>query len=98
MEFNEILKDCYKCFLDKSRDYEKLCELFDGTIEYIDIYDRLNNLIRIDYSNNEYTLEPKFVEFVNNFIKLKKREILIKKIEKEKNLLMLIYFLLNYLV
>lgn len=75
MEFNEILKDCYKCFLDKSRDYEKLCELFDGIIEYIDIYDRLNNLIRIDYSNNEYTLEPKFVEFVNNFIKLKKREL-----------------------
>lgn len=75
MEFNEILKECYNCFLDRSRGYEKLCELCEKSIEYIDIYDKLNNLIRLDYSNKDYTLHPKFIEFINNFIKLKKIEL-----------------------
>ena len=75
MEFNEILKECYNCFLDRSRGYEKLCELCEKSIKYIDIYDKLNNLIKIDYSNKDYTLNLKFVEIINNFIKLKKIEL-----------------------
>lgn len=75
MEFNEILKECYNCFLDRSRGYEKLCALCEKSIKYIDIYDKLNNLIKIDYSNEDYTLNPKFVEIITDFIKLKKIEL-----------------------
>ena len=75
MEFNEILKECYNCFLDRSRGYEKLCALCEKSIKYINIYDKLNNLIKIDYSNEDYTLNPKFVEIITDFIKLKKIEL-----------------------
>lgn len=75
MEFNEILKECYNCFLDRSRGYEQLCDLCEKSIKYINIYDKLNNLIKIDYSNEDYTLNLKFVEIINDFIKLKKIEL-----------------------
>ena len=75
MEFNEILKECYNCFLDMGKEYEIFSELCKNSLGYVEIYDMLNKLVRIDYSTKDYVLHPKFIEVVNNFIRIKKIEL-----------------------
>ena len=55
-------------FYSSNQQYLHLNYSINNPNHYPKIYDKLNNLIRLDYSNKDYTLHPKFIEIINNFI------------------------------